>query len=88
MIRFAAALLLLALAACSTTSTVYQPLPAQPSVGQAYAYAFENNGGDDLEGIAKLDRMIHATGYSLAGLASAAGTIAVEWLRSRRRPST
>ena len=71
MIRFAA-VLLLALAACSTTSTVYQPLPPQPSVGQAYAYAFENNGGDDLEGIAKLDRMIHAR-LLTAGVVAATG---------------
>jgi hypothetical protein len=56
MIRFATVLLSLTLAACTTTSTVHQ----QPelSSNQAYAYAFENNGGDDAEGIAELDRMI------------------------------
>jgi hypothetical protein len=60
MIRVVIALLALALAACSTTSTVHQPLP--PTASQvtvnAYAYAFENHGGDDLEGIDKLDRLI------------------------------
>lgn len=60
MIRIPAALLCLLLAACSTTSTVYQPLPPQGETVHAYAYSFENNGGDDPEGIAKLDRLIHA----------------------------
>lgn len=49
-------LLILGLAACTTTSTVHQH-HAQPS-GLVYAYAFENNGGDDLEGIAHLARII------------------------------
>ena len=69
-LRLAAALLFLALAACSTTSTVHQPVP--PQATHAYAYAFENNGGDDLEGIAKLDRMIHAR-LLVAGLVAATG---------------
>jgi hypothetical protein len=60
--RAVAALLCLLLAACSTTSTVHQPLPA--AVGQVptngYAYAFVNHGGDDVEGIARLDRLIQA----------------------------
>ena len=60
MIRIAVALLGLALAACSTTSTVHQPLPPTASQvpAHAYAYAFEHHGGDDLEGIDKLDRLI------------------------------
>ena len=72
MIRITIPLLFLALAACSTTSTVEQPLPPQASQIHAYAYAFENNGGDDLEGIAKLDRLIHAN-LLRAGLVAAAG---------------
>lgn len=60
MIRAAVVLLGVALAACSTTSTVHQPLRAAngevPS--HAYAYVFENHGGDDLEGIDRLDRLI------------------------------
>jgi hypothetical protein len=54
------ALLGLLLAACSTTSTVHQPLPATRGQvpAHAYDYAFENHGGDDLEGIARLDRLI------------------------------
>lgn len=44
------------LAACSTTSVVHQP--HAPAAGQVYGYAFANEGGDDLEGIAELDRTI------------------------------
>ncbi|MGN6111405.1 MAG: DUF4410 domain-containing protein [Luteimonas sp.] len=60
MIRITVLLLGLVLAACSTTSTVHQPLPATGSQvpAHAYAYAFENHGGDDLEGIDRLDRLI------------------------------
>lgn len=54
--RIAAGLLLVLPSACATTSTVQQQ-HAQPR-GQAYAYTFENNGGDDLEGIAELARLI------------------------------
>lgn len=71
MARIAAALVFLALAACSTTSTVYQPLPSQTSALHDYAYSFQNNGGDDLEGIAKLDRLIHSH-LLRAGLVAAA----------------
>lgn len=56
MIRLAAVLLSLTLASCTTTSTVHQQ-HAAPS-NQAYSYAFENKGGDDVEGIAQLDRLI------------------------------
>lgn len=72
MTRTIAALLCLALAACSTTSTVRQPLPRQGTPVHAYAYHFENNGGDDLEGIARLDRLIHGR-LLQAGLVAAAG---------------
>jgi hypothetical protein len=73
MIRITAVLLCLALAACSTTSTVHQPLPQQQgSAVRAYAYSFENNGGDDLEGIATLDRLIRGRLVE-AGLVAAAG---------------
>jgi hypothetical protein len=60
MIRVGVVLLSLALAACSTTSTVRQALPPASSQApaHAYAYAFENHGGDDQEGIARLDRLI------------------------------
>ena len=51
MLRLAATLLLMLLAACSTISTVHQPLSQAAGQGRAYAYTFENNGGDDLEGI-------------------------------------
>ena len=56
MIRTAVVLLALALAACTTTSTVHQQ--HSPSASQTYAYTFENNGGDDLEGIAQLAGII------------------------------
>lgn len=46
----------LLLSACSTTSTVHQS--HSPAVGQFYAYSFDNQGGDDVEGIAKLDGVI------------------------------
>ena len=65
-------LLLLALAACSTTSTIHQPIPPQATGVHGYAYSFENSGGDDLEGIARLDRMIHAR-LLIAGLVAATG---------------
>lgn len=58
--RILMALLSLALAACSTTSTIDQPLPPQAPVAHVYSYAFENHNGEDIEGIAKLDRAIHA----------------------------
>ena len=58
MIRVAAVLLSLALAACATTSTVHQQ--HAPASTQAYAYTFENSGGDDLEGIAQLASLIQA----------------------------
>src|SRR5690349_13966939 len=60
MVRVVAIILGLAVAACSTTSTVHQPLPAASGEVpvHAYAYAFENHGGDDLEGIDRLDRLI------------------------------
>ena len=57
MIRSVVLLCCLALlAACSTTSVVHQS--HAPASGQAYGYAFANEGGDDLEGIAELDRTI------------------------------
>ena len=72
-VRIIAAFLCLALAACATTSTVYQPLPQQGSAVRAYAYSFENNGGDDLEGMATLDRLVRGRLVE-AGLVAAAGT--------------
>jgi hypothetical protein len=52
----AVAVLGLVLAACSTTSTVHRQ--HDRPAGQLYGYAFENNGGDDMEGIAELERLI------------------------------
>ena len=72
MIRILAALLCLGLAACSTTSTVRQPLSPASSHAEARAYVFENHGGDDLEGIAKLDRLIQGR-LLRAGLVAAIG---------------
>ncbi len=54
--RTVALLLCLALAACSTTSTVLQP--HAPAAGQAYSLSFTNEGGDNIEGIAKLETII------------------------------
>ena len=82
MIRIMAALLCLFLAACSTTSTVYQPLSPQGEAVRAYGYAFENNGGDDLEGIARLDRLIHGrllqAGLVASGGAAPEGSVNIE----------
>lgn len=61
----------LLLAACSTTSTVHQPY--SPATGQVYAYSFANEGGDDLEGIAKLDGVIQGQ-LRAAGLLAAGDT--------------
>jgi hypothetical protein len=74
MIRVGVVLLILALAACSTTSTVRQPLPSisGEAPAHAYAYVFENHGGDDLEGIGRLDRMIQGR-LLQAGLVAAMG---------------
>ncbi|MBN8728477.1 MAG: hypothetical protein J0H15_12350 [Xanthomonadales bacterium] len=44
--------------ACSTTSTMRQAPRLQPQ--QTFAYAFSNQGGDDDEGIARLDGIIQA----------------------------
>lgn len=55
-IALAASILLLT--ACSTTSTVHQAHTAP--VGQIYAYSFSNQGGDDDEGIARLDGVIQS----------------------------
>ena len=49
---------ILTTAACSTTSTVRQAAQLQPE--QTYAYVFSNQGGDDGEGIARLDGIIQA----------------------------
>ena len=49
----------LLLAACSTTSTVHRPGPA--NAHGPYGYSFENHGGDDLAAIAELDRTIQRT---------------------------
>lgn len=68
-----ALLLVVALAACSTTSTVHKPVPPAVAQGQAYAYAFANSAGDeDPEGVARLDRLIHA-GLLKAGLVATSG---------------
>lgn len=56
MIRMAIALLVVALSGCTTTSTVQQAVA--PAQGTTYALAFENNGGEDLAGIASLARII------------------------------
>ena len=62
---------LLLLAACSTTSTVHQQ-HAPAATGQVYAYSFENQGGDDAEGIARLDGVIQDR-LRQAGLLGGAG---------------
>jgi hypothetical protein len=49
---------ILLLAACSTTSTVHQAYNAP--TGQTYSYSFSNQGGDDAEGIARLDGVIQS----------------------------
>lgn|SRR5690606_660625 len=72
-LRIALIALMLALVACSTVSTVHQPLPYAAAQGQGYAYAFANSAGDDdPEGVARLDRLIHA-GLLKAGLVAASG---------------
>lgn len=55
---FALAASILLMTACSTTSTVHQAhsIPT----GQTYAYSFSNQGGDDHEGIARLDGVIQS----------------------------
>jgi hypothetical protein len=54
----AAATAFLALAACSTTSTVRQPLSGQPLATHAYAASFDDRAGSDPEGIGKLQRVV------------------------------
>lgn len=49
---------ILVVTACSTTSTVHQAPRLQPD--QTYAYSFSNQGGDDHEGIARLDAVIQS----------------------------
>lgn len=44
--------------ACSTTSNVHQAPRLQ--AGQDYGYTFSNQGGDNQEGIARLDRLIQS----------------------------
>lgn len=56
--RLFALLLCLALAACSTTSTLHQAPEAV--AGRTYELAFVNQGGDDAEGIAALERTIRS----------------------------
>ena len=68
---FALAASILLLAACSTTSTVHQAHSAP--AGQTYAYSFSNQGGDDAEGIARLDGVIQSH-LREAGLINAGGT--------------
>lgn len=90
-IRISIALLVLALGACTTTSTVQQPVA--PAQGRAYAFSFENSGGDDLAGIASLARIIQgrlqAAGLLQAGgppgAGPAAGRVEVELTRFRMR---
>lgn len=73
----ALSLTLLFLTACSTTSAVHQAHTRAP--GQAYEYAFANQGGDDAEGIAKLDAVIqsHLRDAGLLAPAAAEGRIEV-----------
>lgn len=68
---------LLFLAACSTTSAVHQAHTRAP--GQSYEYSFTNRGGDDAEGVAKLDAVIqsHLRDAGLLAPASADGKIEV-----------
>lgn len=55
---FALAVSILLVAACSTTSTVHQSHSAP--TGQVYGYSFSNQGGDDNNGIARLDGVIQS----------------------------
>lgn len=68
---------LLFLSACSTTSAVHQSHARV--AGQAYEYSFANQGGDDQEGIAKLDAVIqsHLRNANLLASGSADGKIEV-----------
>jgi hypothetical protein len=68
---------LLFLAACSTTSTVHQSHAR--SAGQVYEYSFANEGGDDHEGVAKLNTVIqtHLRDAGLLATGSAEGKIEV-----------
>ena len=76
--RIVVLLLAVVLAACSTTSTIHQPHSGV--TGQACGFTFRNQGGDDEEGIAQLERTIRDS-LSSAGLlavpGSEAGTIEV-----------
>ena len=77
--RIACAFPLLLLSACATTSTVQQQ--HAPAPGLAYAYTFENNGGDDLAGIARLARIVQerlGDAGLLAEAATANGRVEVE----------
>lgn len=68
--RFLALLFCLVLGACSTTSTVRQA--PEVVAGRTYALAFVNEGGDDVEGIAALERAIRSR-LDAAGLLGESG---------------
>src|SRR5690606_17145916 len=71
--RLLALLFCLLLGACSTTSTVRQA--PEVVAGRTYALAFVNEGGDDAEGIAALERAIRSR-LDAAGLLGASGNAA------------
>lgn len=64
------------LAACSTTSQVYQP--HTPVAGQVYAYSFSNQGGDDVAGITTLDAVIKKSLREAGLLGGGAGDRKIE----------
>ena len=66
----------LVLAACSTTSTMHQR--PEPTAGRSYALAFVNEGGDDAEGIAALERTVRSRLQAAGLLASGAGAARLE----------
>ena len=62
------------IAGCSTTSTVHQAPQLQPT--QTYSYSFSNEGGDDLEGVKRLDDVIQ-THLREAGLTGSGNSNAI-----------
>ncbi len=69
----ASLMLCLALAACSTTSTLHQA--PETAAGRTYTLAFVNKGGDDAEGIAALERTLRSR-LDAAGLLGSGGSAA------------
>lgn len=68
-------LLCLVLGACSTTSTLHQA--PERAVGRTYTLVFANQGGDDAEGIAALERTLRSR-LDAAGLLGAGAAAKLE----------